>query len=160
MSPNQPDRVPKFGLRSARPEDYGFAESLYLETGEPLFVELGIWNEEEVISRFKEKFNPEEVQIISVDGANAGWMQTSEGKNEIHLIQIHLSADFRSAGIGSRIIQDLMREARDKNKAVSLFVIRNNPALELYKRLGFEIVSENAEKISMRWELKQGSPKG
>lgn len=158
MSAKQPNAVPNFSLRSARPEDYGFAESLYLGTGEPLFVELGNWNEEEAISRFKEKYKAEEVQIISVDGVDAGWMQTSEGEDEIHLIQIHLREDFRSAGIGSRIIRDLIRDAGNKNKAVSLFVFRNNPALELYKRLGFEIVSENAGKLSMRWDLKQSGP--
>ena len=158
MSAKQSDAVPNFGLRRARPEDYGFAESLYLETGEPLFVELGQWNEEEVVTRFKEKFKPEEVQIISVDGVDAGWLQTSEAEKEIHLIQIHLRQDFRSAGIGSRIIRNLMRDAGNKNKAVSLFVFSNNPARQLYKRLGFEIVSENAEKLLMRWNLNQSGP--
>lgn len=139
-------------LRKAVPEDYGFAESLYVETMKPLLAELGAWHESGAISNFKQYYQPEEVLIILVGGAEAGWLQISESPNDINLVQIHLKEEFRSRGIGSELIQGIMAQAAGRGKAVWLSVVRNNPALALYERLGFEEAGEKDYKIQMRWE--------
>ena len=158
MNDNQSDKLPRFELRPAREEDYRLAEKLYLETSKPLFLELGIWDERKIVSEFGQKYKTEEVRIISVNGVDAGWLQTSENDSDVHLIQIHLQESFRAGGIGSTIIRDLMRDVQSKGKGLSLFVFRNNPALALYRRLGFQIISEADEKLRMRWEPNQSSP--
>lgn len=152
MTSKRSGKVPSFELRDARAEDYPFAERLYLETGKLLFEKLGVWNESKVISRFKQLYKLEEVQVIRVEGVDAGWLQTSETEHELSLLQIHLIDRFRSGGIGSQLIGDLLRNARAKDKAASLFVIRNNPAIRLYLRFGFKIVSEGENKLHLRWE--------
>jgi ribosomal protein S18 acetylase RimI-like enzyme len=140
-----------FVLRNGRRRDYAFAQRLYVETMEPLLTELGAWDEQQIVARFKQAFDPAEVQIIQVNGVDAGYLQVSESAEEISLDRIHLAAPFRSHGIGTRLIRELMSAARAKGKPVSLTVVRNNPAFALYRRLGFQVVGEDETRLFMRW---------
>jgi ribosomal protein S18 acetylase RimI-like enzyme len=50
---------------------------------------------------------------------------------------------YRQQGVGSALLEALCNECRDAGfNAISLAVGRSNPALRLYNRLGFEVVSE------------------
>ena len=158
MTKTSPDSEPRLEFRQARKDDYEFAEELYLETMKPRLVNLGAWNEQEVLANFKRLYKPNEIRIIQVDGLDAGWLQTIESEAAINLTQIHLQEKFRSTGIGSQLIRDLLRNARSKNKSVALSVVRNNPALTLYQRLGFKIVSESGYKIRMLWDFRLNEP--
>lgn len=145
-------RLPSYELRDARNDDYRFAERLYLETMKPLLSRLNALNEPELISNFKQLYEPSDVKIIVVGGVDAGWLQVSEDDQEISLYQIHIEPDYRRNGIGTCLIRDLLTRSRRAHKPVSLFVVRNNPALALYERLGFTVVGEDKTKLFMRWE--------
>ena len=158
MNETSPDGGPHLDFRNARQEDNEFTEALYLETMKPRLINLGAWNEPEVIANFRRLYKPKEVRIILVDGLDAGWLQTTERDGLINLIQIHLKEKFRSAGIGSRLIRDLLRDAKSREKSVALSVVRNNPALALYSRFGFKIVSGSGYKIHMLWDFRMNDP--
>jgi ribosomal protein S18 acetylase RimI-like enzyme len=140
-----------FDLRPARMSDYGFVESLYLQTMQPLLVQLGAWDQDEVIARFKQHLRVKEVQIIAMNGEDAGFLQVVESAADITLAQIHLRAAFRRLGIGTRLILELLDRARASHRPVVLSVVRNNPALALYQRLGFTVTGEDETKFHMRW---------
>ncbi len=147
-----PPRAPSFELRNAQDSDYGFAEHLYLAMMKPLLSRLGAFDELEFIANFKRLYRPADVKIIVVDGVDAGWLQISESEQEISLYQIHIGPGYRSRGIGTRLMQDLLARSRQQRKPVSLYVVRNNPAKALYERLGFKVVGEDETKLHMRWE--------
>lgn len=144
--------APNFELREARQADYSFAERLYLATMQPLLSQLGALDEQDLVANFKRLYRPGDVQIIVVDGVDAGWMQVAEDDEEISLFQIHIEAGYRSQGIGTSLMQDLLARSRRQRKPVSLYVVRNNPATELYKRLGFKVMGEDGTRLHMRWE--------
>jgi ribosomal protein S18 acetylase RimI-like enzyme len=144
--------VPVFGLRRARASDYDFVVRLYLETMQPLLMQLNAWDQTEVLSRFKRYFRVREAQIINFDGRDVGFLQVSETPSEFTLAQIHLEPQIRHRGIGTRLVQDLLCDAAAKSKPVLLSVVRGNPARALYERLGFVIIGEEATKLHMRWE--------
>jgi GNAT superfamily N-acetyltransferase len=137
-------------LRLATERDYGFVERLYVESMRPLLLRLDAWDEADVLGRFRGSFDVTHVRIIRVDGADVGFIQTSETDAEINLDQIHLRKRYRSRGIGSRLIGDLLRADAARNKALSLAAVRGNRALALYQRLGFLTVSTDATKLYMR----------
>lgn len=67
---------------------------------------------------------------------------------EIPELAIAVAPDFRGLGAGTRLLEELIKEARNlKFPALSLSVDRRNPALKLYERLGFTDagVSEEAD---------------
>src|SRR5262249_34084632 len=51
---------------------------------------------------------------------------------------------YQGRGLGARLIRELLLAAQREGAAVRLSVLRANPALRLYQRLGFRVVSETA----------------
>ena len=148
----EPKVAPEISFRPARPDDYDFAAGLYLDSMRRLLTALGAWDEDRVVARFRQIFAPEQAQVIRSDGVDIGWMQVSEAADGFQLDQIHLVDRFRGRGIGTRLIEGLLARARAMGTAVALNVVRGNPAISLYHRLGFRVVGEVKEKLRMRWE--------
>jgi ribosomal protein S18 acetylase RimI-like enzyme len=88
-------------------------------------------------------------QIILRDDAPVGRMLVARSEAELVLVDIALLPEYRSAGTGSALIQQLMLEAAESRKRVRLQVFKMNPALRLYERLGFSITADQ----SMYWEM-------
>lgn len=71
----------------------------------------------------------------------------------IRIIDIAILPTYRKLGIGSFLINSLMNEANLSNKSITIHVEIFNKALELYKRLGFEIIKEtNGVYYLMEWK--------
>jgi GNAT superfamily N-acetyltransferase len=56
----------------------------------------------------------------------------------------------RGRGVGSRLLESLLRAAEEKHRAVSLSVSADNPALRLYLRFGFVVVGECGRSLTMK----------
>ncbi|WP_373284643.1 GNAT family N-acetyltransferase [Kroppenstedtia guangzhouensis] len=73
-----------------------------------------------------------------------------EERSDIYFLQhIELLPQFQGKGIGSKLICRLINKARKKNVPVSLTVLKQNPAIRLYKRLGFSFTGETEIKYEM-----------
>lgn len=146
-------RAPKFETRPAKREEYQFAEKIYIESMRPLMAALGSWNEEERRAALRRSFKADDVRIISVKGADIGWMQVSERDADYNLAQIQLLGEYCGRGIGTRLIRALLERARNAGKTVSLSAVRTNRAIKLYERLDFRIIDADATPIiDMVWE--------
>lgn len=62
--------------------------------------------------------------------------------------------EYRGQGIGTTLLTRLVETAAASYEQISLSVARENPALRLYKRLGFEVVAEVGTSLTMRKRLK------
>lgn len=139
-------------LRPARRSDYNYAQRLYLETMRPLLSRLDAWDEDDALAKFRGHYRAGDVSIIMVDDRDVGFLQVEENADGITLAQIHIEAPHRSRGIGTRLLRDLLSDARAKGKPVSLSVVKHNPAQALYERLGFQIVGQDETKLHMRYQ--------
>jgi len=73
--------------------------------------------------------------------------------NEIRIVDITLLPEFRNKNIGTGILKDIQNLAKNLSKNVSIHVEQFNPALKLYKRLGFqEIETVNSIYFLMQWK--------
>jgi ribosomal protein S18 acetylase RimI-like enzyme len=70
---------------------------------------------------------------------------------EIHIVDIALLSEFRKHGIGSILMNAIMREAAQGGRKVSLHVERFNPALHWYERLGFGVAASGPIYLEMVW---------
>lgn len=71
----------------------------------------------------------------------------------IRIIDIAILPTYRKLGVGSYLIKNLMEEAIQSNKSITIHVEIFNKALDLYKRLGFEIIKEtNGVYYLMEWK--------
>ena len=115
-------------------------------------IALGSWNEAERRASLRRSYKSSEISIITLNGADIGWMQVSERDTDYNLAHIQLLDVFCGRGIGSQLIGDLMARARREGKTVSLSAIRTNRAIGLYERLGFRIIDPDATPIiDMVW---------
>ena len=144
-----PTGTGKFTLRNAQDDDYGFVKGLYVETMEPLLSAFSAWNTDKNIALFNKTFRVSEAKIIVVDGDDAGWFQIHPTEDELSLHQIHIKRAYQNRNIGTCIIEALIREAKAQRKRLTLSVVKNNPALKLYQRLGFKIISEDETKFHL-----------
>lgn len=89
--------------------------------------------------------------MVQLDGQPIGRLYVDRSDRCIHVIDIALLPEHRGAGIGGRLIRDVLSEAWTEHKAVQIYVERDNPALRLYKRLGFRVLEEKGIHFLMEW---------
>ncbi|MEM8672482.1 MAG: GNAT family N-acetyltransferase [Cyanobacteria bacterium P01_G01_bin.67] len=68
-------------------------------------------------------------------------------------LSIAVLPEHRGQGIGTQLITTLLSEVKDCYSAVSLSVSLDNPALHLYDRLGFEVVTQSGDSLIMKKDL-------
>jgi ribosomal protein S18 acetylase RimI-like enzyme len=99
---------------------------------------------------FGRQWDPTQVRILMMDGADVGWLQSVSGESELFVAQIFVDAPFQRRGIGTEAMRRLIAEAASAGQAVCLDVVKINPALRLYERLGFRIIGEEELKFNMK----------
>jgi ribosomal protein S18 acetylase RimI-like enzyme len=140
----------KIELRRATPDDFGMAMNLYLVTMKPLTAALMTWDETKQSTSFAKQWNVRDAQVIVFEGRDVGWLQIAEMPSELFLQQLFISPAYQRRGIGTRVLQSLVEHWRTVGKPVALTVLKNNPARNLYERLGFNVVGEIGVKFQMR----------
>jgi ribosomal protein S18 acetylase RimI-like enzyme len=78
--------------------------------------------------------------------AGAAWVRVLKGENnrgfgyvndQTPELVLGVKPEFRNQGVGTKIMEQLMREVAMSFDQMSLCVRKNNPAIKLYERLGF-----------------------
>jgi GNAT superfamily N-acetyltransferase len=139
-------------LRPACAEDYGFALALYVETIKPYTLAFMPWVDAAETARFARLWAPADTKVITLDGADVGWVEATDTGAEIFLKQIYVVPARQRLGIGTQIMELLLKEWEPAHKPIVLGVLKNNPARRLYERLGFAVVGETDMKFLMRRE--------
>jgi GNAT superfamily N-acetyltransferase len=138
-------------LRPAHPHDFPFCERLYFAEMDHIITQLGLDMARQRES-FARQWHVAEVRIITMSGEDIGWLQTKTTDSTLILGQLYLSGHMQRQGIGTRVLQMLIEEARRAGKPVTLGVVKINPARRLYERLGFQRTHEDRHKVYMRLE--------
>ncbi|MBI9050200.1 MAG: GNAT family N-acetyltransferase [Anaerolineaceae bacterium] len=94
-------------------------------------------------TQWQQRFSQANFDIILLEGKSVGRFYVDRSKKEIHIIDIAILPEFRGQGIGSYLIEELIAEAKGKNKKLSLQVLKTNPVIGLYQRIGFRVVQED-----------------
>jgi GNAT superfamily N-acetyltransferase len=146
----------KLKVRAARPEDFSFCERTYFEPLQAMIAELGL-DEVRRRTRFAERWQMNQVRIALRHGQMIGWLQTASDEGAVFIVQLFVDAALRGQGIGGHIVRMLIDEAAQQRKAVTLGVVKINPARRLYERLGFRVTHEDHSKFYMRRPLDLGA---
>lgn len=163
VSPPPGDRAASgaITLRPAHDSDYDFMRRLYHATREEEMksfpfdeTQKRIFLNEQFAAQYqhyKTHYPTCERNIVEVDGKPAGRLWIDEWKDQIRLVDIALMPEYRAAGIGSRLLRDVLARGAAAGKPVTIHVEVYNPALRLYRRLGFEQIDTNGVYLLMRW---------
>ena len=100
------------------------------------------WSEKSVASELN---NPLSLWLIAeVDGVVAGYVGSQTVLDSADMMNLAVSQSFRRQGIGERLVNCLVEALKEKGVKTLLLEVRvsNEPAKELYQKLGFEIVGK------------------
>ena len=110
----------------------------------------GTWNPEEQQRKHRLNFTPETHRIILVEDEVAGFIAVEESPSHVWLVKLYLLARFRGQGIGSQLLEDVLKSAKAQGTPVTLRVLRvNKRAQALYAKHGFHVTEEDAERLHM-----------
>jgi predicted acetyltransferase/GNAT superfamily N-acetyltransferase len=137
-------------LRSARREDFAFCRRVKHDTMRWIVEQLWGWDERRQAENFASQWRLDETRIITYAGDDIGWLQTKPAEDAVFLASIYLDTPLHGRGIGTQVMQIVIDEARRDGKAVTLGVVKINPARRLYERLGFRTTHEDEYKFYMR----------
>lgn len=90
-------------------------------------------------------------EIVSTGLEDIGRLYLWRGSEEFRIIDVTLLPAWRGRGIGGGLIRALLNEASALGKRVSVHVEQHNPALRLYRRLGFKPVAERGLYLLLEW---------
>ena len=104
------------------------------------------WGWDEVFQReyHQRHWNCENMSIITVNGERIGTLTVINRSHDTFVESIYLHPDFQSRSIGTSLMQDIIDMADARRLPVRLSVLKANPAIRLYERLGFLMSGESA----------------
>jgi ribosomal protein S18 acetylase RimI-like enzyme len=143
-------------LRPARPGDFDYCARLYFEGMEKIIKELNL-DIAAQIAGFRQRWDVMQVRIVTLDGTDIGWLQSFVKDDALFLGQLFVNKSLRGQGIGTELVKGLIEEAASAGRAVTLGVVKTNPALRLYERLGFRTTHDDECKFYMRRDLRAPS---
>lgn len=135
-------------LRPARPEDFPYCAALYF--AEAARLDPARRDSPDFEADFERRWLPAQVRIIERDRRELGWLQTERTPDGLFLAQIFVDEACRGQGVGSAALRLVIGEVDRQGLAMTLGVVKANPARALYERLGFAIIGEDGRKFHMR----------
>lgn len=153
--------LPAITLRPIGEADLTFLYEVYASTRTEELAPLG-WNDAQQAAflaqqfaaqhqHYQQHYSDASFQVILVDGQPAGRLYVARWPTEIRLVDIALLPAARGAGIGTRLLHDLLDESAAAQKPIRLHVEKFNPALRLYQRFGFVSVEDRGIYWLMEW---------
>ena len=150
-----------FALRPEVDDDTAFLAALFASTREEELA-LVPWTAEQkqafLAGQFKaprhhyRTYNADcAFAVITHRGLPIGRLYLESGHRRIHVVDIALMPDWRARGLGTAILTGLQDLGRASGRPVGIMVEKFNPAMRLYRRLGFEDVADHGVYQELEW---------
>lgn len=134
-------------LNKAEAADQEYLMCLRKQTMVPHLEREGLfYNEAQHLVRLQEDF--ECAYIVWVDGVKTGLLKFVCSGQQVDIRQLQITPAQQGKGLGRAILQYLF--SCYPGKTCVLTVLKHNPALTLYQRLGFSIVGEDQYEFHMQ----------
>jgi GNAT superfamily N-acetyltransferase len=102
-------------------------------------------------NHFDQAFAASSTQVVEVDGRVAGYLQRDAGQLEDYLRMLVLAPDFRSQGLGARLLAGIQADSRNIGRGLYLRVFRTNTgARRFYERQGWRVDADEGDLLVMR----------
>jgi ribosomal protein S18 acetylase RimI-like enzyme len=138
-------------LRKCQSSDYRFCHDISKRAMAPYFDKyFGGWDSK----IFKKNFKISQISIIEYKQRRIGLYAREIKDDYLHILNIQVSGNFQGKGIGSFILAQLEKKAKEKKlKKLSLQVFKGNPAIKLYKKTGFKPIKTKNRSVFMEKNL-------
>jgi ribosomal protein S18 acetylase RimI-like enzyme len=90
-------------------------------------------------------------EIICLEGDVAGRLYLDRSGGKFHILDITLLQEHRNRGAGSFLLYQIMAEAKEAGKPVTIYVETFNPSLRLFQRLGFTPIQQEGFHLLLQY---------
>lgn len=157
-------------LRPVTSEDDPFLLAVYASTREEELARTN-WNQWQRDAFLRMQLNaqhthyrehhPEgEYQVIILDDVQIGRLYIARKQKEIRILDVTLLPQYRNRGTGTSMLNDLMAEAEENSKPLTIYIESFNRSLGLFLRLGFAKIGEHGYSHLMEWRSDGLKAKG
>ena len=148
-------------LRTVTVDDADFLYSVYASTRADEMARVD-WTMEQKDAFLRMQFNAQsqfytenypgaEFQVITLNDQAIGRLYIHRREKEIRIMDIALLPEYRNSGIGSALLRDILEQGKNLNLPVTIHVEQFNPAMRLYKRMGFHPKEDKGVYLLMEW---------
>jgi len=148
-------------LRPVEKDDEAFLFTLYAAVRREEVAGWG-WSEAQQEAFLRMQFNGQQAgyrrayadashSIILRDGVAIGRLYVAKRDGALRLVDISILPGHRGSGAGSMLVRDLQAEAEREGLPLRLQVMKANPALRLYERLGFKVIEDAGGYLQMEY---------
>lgn len=141
-----PSNLPALDIRF-EPADEGDFEALLvlrLAAMRDGLERLGRFDPDKARERLGRSFSPRNTQHIVCNGERVGFLAVTRGESLWRLDHMYVHPMAQHQGIGSWVLQQVLKGADEEHCAVALSIVRRTEAVRFYQRHGFKLVDESA----------------
>ncbi|WP_036479312.1 GNAT family N-acetyltransferase [Myxosarcina sp. GI1] len=131
-------------IRQATKSDLDLLDRLYTENMKGYVERVYPWNSK----LFRDKFVPLEYLVLECNRQIVGFFKIVFERENIYLAEIQICSEYRNRGIGTDLLSSIIQQFGTTNR-IWLKVIKGNPAINLYRRLGFKVFAESKTHLQM-----------
>ncbi|MGE9762866.1 GNAT family N-acetyltransferase [Pseudomonas sp. PDM20] len=92
-------------------------------------------------------------ELILLDGEAIGVLTLDDRPDSLRILEIGLEQHQRGRGLGEQLLREVVAHADHQGKALELAVMRHNPAVRLYQRLGFASLGGAPDEA--QWQMRR-----
>jgi ribosomal protein S18 acetylase RimI-like enzyme len=129
--------------RQAGDNDFDLTLKIKSFSLRPYIEKIWGWDADIQLEYHKKQFNPKQIKIILHHNKEVGLVDMEEGIDTFFIANVLIEQPFQGQGIGRKVIEDIVRNARKENKKIELQVFKINlRAKKLYEEFGFMVTGE------------------
>ncbi|WP_294230013.1 GNAT family N-acetyltransferase [uncultured Shimia sp.] len=117
----------------------------------PSLEAAGRYNQERARRRFLDTFEPDDTTLVFSGKTLAGFFELRDRGDHLYLDHFYIAPEEQGRGLGSMILQWILRDAADRNLPVRLMALNGSPANKFYRLHGFEVVSQEEFDTLYQW---------
>jgi len=134
-------------------DDFDFLFELKKENFKWYVDKIWGWNDDDQKQRLKQDLEEHlaHKRIILVDSKKVGVYAVHITENgDLFINEISILKEYQHKGIGRKILEEQLKENKQKGIRTILQVFKENPAKTLYEKLGFKVYGENETHYQMK----------
>ena len=150
-----------YALRPETEDDIPFLMRLYASTREEELAPVP-WTAEQKQAFLTQQFWAQRkyyyatidncrFDVLERQGEPRGRLYLQDRPTRLHIVDIALMPEWRGQGLGTAILEALQAAGSASGRGVGIFVEKFNPALRLYRRLGFTDIADHEVYLEMEW---------
>ncbi len=125
--------------------------NLRVKAMQPSLEAVGRFNQERARRRFLDGFVPDDTTLVFSGKQLLGFFELRDRGGHLYLDHFYIAPETQGRGIGSMILQWILRDAAERDLPVRLMALNGSAANKFYRLHGFEVTAQEEFDTHYQW---------